>query len=330
MIAPYTIAHLKLSQYLRDQNHPLANDERITRGLPLLPDNARLQVFLTNTLEPVEPQSHLLLPAVTAEVEAAQKIKDRQILVITGNPPYAGHSKNPSERVVEETIRERRTKRGVIKLKKPKVVRRKIKTAIGALIEDYKFVGGKPLGEQNPKWLQDDYVKFIRFAQQKMQDVNEGIVGIITNHSYLDNPTFRGMLLSLTKTFDQIYILDLHGSTKPKELSPLGLRNENVFDIQKGVAIALFVKKPGAARGVWYSEIWGTRLEKYQAAADAKFSEIEWKEVRCFAPYYMFRPLDWTWWDEYQTGRSIADSLNPPGEKIEVFSIKRTRVPNTP
>jgi hypothetical protein len=86
----------------------------------------------------------LLLPAVTAEVEAAQQVKDRQILVITGNPPYAGHSKNPSERVVEETIRERKTKKGVIKLKRSLVVRKKIKTVIGALIEDYKFVDGKP------------------------------------------------------------------------------------------------------------------------------------------------------------------------------------------
>jgi predicted helicase len=308
LIAPYTIAHLKLSQYLRDQNHPLVSEERVKLGLPELPHHARLQVFLTNTLEPIEPQRHLLLPAVTAEVEAAQKIKDRQILVITGNPPYAGHSKNPSERTIEETVRERRTKRGVVKLKKPKVVRRKVKTAIGALIEDYKFVDGKPLGEQNPKWLQDDYVKFIRFAQKKMQDADEGVVGIITNHSYLDNPTFRGMRRSLINTFDQIYVLDLHGSTKPKELSPPGLRNENVFDIQKGVSVALLVKKPGIPRGVWYSEFWGTRLEKYQQAAEADFNLIEWVQVRCFAPYYMFRPLDWSGW---AAGASFAQAAAP-------------------
>ncbi len=81
LIAPYTIAHLKLSQYLKDKGHPLKSNER-------------LQVFLTNTLEPVEPQRTLLLPAVTAEIEAAQKVKDRQILVIVGNPPYAYESKN--------------------------------------------------------------------------------------------------------------------------------------------------------------------------------------------------------------------------------------------
>jgi predicted helicase len=101
LIAPYTIAHLKLSQYLRDKGHPFASDERKVLKLKPHSSDARLQVYLTNTLEPIEPQKHLLLPAITAEVEAAQQIKDRKILVITGNPPYAGYSKNPSERVIE-------------------------------------------------------------------------------------------------------------------------------------------------------------------------------------------------------------------------------------
>jgi predicted helicase len=212
LIAPYTIAHLKLSQYLQDQGHPLHDDER-------------LQVFLTNTLEPIEPQKNFLLPAVAAEVEAAQRVKDREILVIVGNPPYSGHSKNKGAWVT-------------------------------AKIEAYKQVDGKPLGEKNPKWLQDDYVKFIRFAQIKMETMDEGVVRIVTNHSYLDNPTFRGMRQSLTATFNQIYILDLHGSTKPKELVPPGVENENVFDIQKGVAIALFVRKPGAPQRIRYAEFW--------------------------------------------------------------------------
>ena len=193
LIAPYTIAHLKLSQYLKDQGHPLKNDER-------------LRVFLTNTLEPIEPQKTLLLPAVTAEVEGAQVVKDRKILVVTGNPPYRG-IQNPDERVIEETIRERRTKKGVIRLSRPRIVRRTIKTAIGALIEDYKICDGKPLGEKNPKWLHDDYVKFIRFAQSKMDAVEEGVVGVITNHSWLDNPTFKGMRQSLMQSFERIYIL---------------------------------------------------------------------------------------------------------------------------
>ena len=111
--------------------------------------------------------------------------------------------------------------------------------------------------------MQDDYVKFIRFAQDKMEKFRDGVVGIITNHSYLDNPTFRGMRQSLVSTFDRIYILDLHGSTKPKEPTPQGMQNENVFDIQKGVSIALFVKHPDIEKGIWFSELWGSQLDKY-------------------------------------------------------------------
>src|SRR6266481_7162585 len=149
----------------------------------------------------------------------------------------------------------------------------------------------------------------------------DSIVGIITNHSYLDNPTFRGMRQSLTETFDQIYLLDLHGSTKPKELTPPDTENANVFDIQKGVAIALLVKKPGAPQAIQYSEFWGTRLQKYQSAADAQFHKIAWQGVRCFAPYHMFRPLNWTGWEEYQLGWSVADSLNPIGNKAQIFHL---------
>ena len=149
LIAPYTVAHLKLSQFLHDRGYAMQSDER-------------LRIYLTNTLEPIEAQANWLLPALSREVEAAQRIKDRPILVITGNPPYAGHSKNTGTWITEK-------------------------------IDTYKTVDGKPLGEKNPKWLQDDYVKFIRFAQWKMEQAEEGVVGIITNHSFLDNPTFRGM-----------------------------------------------------------------------------------------------------------------------------------------
>jgi predicted helicase len=190
LIAPYTIAHLKLSQFLHDKGYTLRQKER-------------LQIYLTNTLEPIQPQINLLLPALSREIEAAQEIKEKPILVITGNPPYSGHSKNPSFRIETVTAKDGKKKRKV-----------KVPTFIGELIEDYKKVDGKPLGEKNPKWLQDDYVKFIRFAQWKMQDVPEGIVGIITNHSFMDNPTFRGMRQSLMQTFNQIYVLNLHGNLK--------------------------------------------------------------------------------------------------------------------
>jgi hypothetical protein len=277
LIAPYTIAHLKLSQFLADQGHPLHQGER-------------LQVFLTNTLEPVEPQKNLLLPAVSAEVEAAQKVKEKPILVITGNPPYSGHSKNKG-------------------------------AWITAQIDAYKQLEGKPLGEKNPKWLQDDYVKFLRFAQQKMDSIDQGVVGVITNHSWLDNPTFRGMRQSLTRSFEQIYVLDLHGSSKPKEIAPANEQNENVFDIQKGVAIALLIKRPQLPTGIWYSELWGTRLEKYRACADAAFDNVDWRAVQCFSPYYMCRRLDWTGWDVYAKGWQVADALNPDDQKQQIFAV---------
>jgi predicted helicase len=272
LIAPYTIAHLKLSQYLKDQNHPLKNDER-------------LQVFLTNTLEPIHPEPHFLLPAITAETEAAQTVKDQPILVITGNPPYSGHSKNKG-------------------------------ASITAAIDGYKFTieldeAGreikKPLGERNPKWLNDDYVKFIRFAQLKMDAVDEGVVGIITNHSWLDNPTFRGMRQSLMRSFQQIYVLDLHGNAKKKEHAPDGSKDENVFDIEQGVAISLFVKRSGLERGVWRGDLWGKRLGKYQATADGTLGSIDWLTLNPDVPFYLFARQDAVLRDEYNKGLRLTE-----------------------
>jgi hypothetical protein len=261
LIAPYTIAHLKLSQYLKDQKHELHDDER-------------LQVFLTNTLEPVEPQANYLLPAISAEVEAAQKVKDRDILVILGNPPYSGHSKNKGDWIT------------------------------GA-IDAYKKVDGKPLGEKNPKWLQDDYVKFLRFAQLKMDAVPEGIVGVITNHRWLDNPTFRGMRQSLMRTFHQIYVLDLHGYFKEK--APDGSADENVFDIKQGVAISIFVKRPDLERGIWRGDLWGKRIEKYRVTADATLKSLEMKPLDPVTPFYLLAPQDAVLRAEYQEGWRLTD-----------------------
>ncbi|MCG2716931.1 MAG: hypothetical protein L6422_11810, partial [Candidatus Marinimicrobia bacterium] len=123
-----------------------------------------------------------------------------------------------------------------------KQITKQQKTWIGEQVEYYKIIDGKWLDEKNPKMLQDDYVKFIRFGQWKIQNSGIGIVGMITNHSYLDNPTFRGMRQSLMKTFDEIYILDLHGNSLKKETTPEGNKDENVFDIRQGVAIVLFIK----------------------------------------------------------------------------------------
>jgi len=261
LIAPYTIAHLKLSQYLKDQKHPLEEDER-------------LQVFLTNTLEPIEPQANFLLPAISAEVEAAQAVKEQPILVITGNPPYSGISRNMG-------------------------------TAAQKLVEPYKYVDGQHFGERK-HWLQDDYVKFIAFAQKKMDAVPEGIVGIITNHSWLDNPTFRGMRRSLMRSFEQIYVLDLHGNTKKKERSPDGSKDQNVFDIEQGVAISLFVKHRESTRGIFHADLWGSRQSKYLATARAEFGALPWKELEPSGPNYLFIPQEERGRAEYEKFWSVA------------------------
>jgi Type ISP C-terminal specificity domain/N-6 DNA Methylase len=275
LIAPYTIAHLKLSQYLKDQNHPLRSDER-------------LQVFLTNTLEPIEPEPHFLLPAITAEVEEAQKVKDREILVIIGNPPYSGQSKNKGKWIAD-----------LIDTYKYTFERR----SAGAREER------KPLGERNPKWLNDDYVKFIRFAQWKMDSVEEGVVGVITNHSWLDNPTFRGMRQSLMRSFEQIYVLDLHGNAKKKEHAPDGSKDENVFDIEQGVAISIFVKKSGLERGVWRGDLWGKRLEKYRAVAEATLMSANLKAIEPTAPHYLYHWQDIRIRAEYDRGVPVPEIL---------------------
>jgi hypothetical protein len=308
MIAPYTVAHLKLSQYLKDKGHPLKERER-------------LQVFLTNTLDPIEPQMNAFVPELSREVEAAQAVKDRDILVIVGNPPYAGHSKNPSKRSIKETITTRKIRGKDIKLATPKTVTKIVNTFAGDLIEPYRFIEGVPLGEANPKWLNDDYVKFLAFAQHKMKSVAQGIVGVITNHSWLDNPTFRGLRWSLMQTFDQLYVLDLHGSTKPKEPSPEGSKNENVFDIQKGVSVSIFVKQPGLEKGIRFAELWGDRLDKYEACAGAGLKNFAWETVDFFSPYFMCRSINWEGWDTYSAGWSVADSLNPDRLKRQIFAV---------
>lgn len=294
LIAPYTIAHLKLSQYLKDKGHELADDER-------------LQVYLTNTLEPVEPQKNMMLPELTHEVEAAQEVKDMPILVILGNPPYSGHSKNNGAwikaaidgyKYTVETVEVGTNEDGTPKLQEQQ----------------------KPLGERNPKWLNDDYVKFIRFAQLKMDAVDEGVVGIITNHSWLDNPTFRGMRQSLMRSFDQIYVLDLHGNSKKKEKTPEGGKDVNVFDIEQGVAISLCVKKPGAEKGIWRGDLWGERLQKYQALADGSPKKLIGHALQPVSPHYLMLWQDAEALNLYNENWSLPEMI--PAHSVGIVTAR--------
>jgi len=255
MMAPYAIGHLKMSFLFEELGYRLANDERFN-------------LYLTNTLE-MEELEQIDIPGLSSlseESHLAGKVKKEQpILVILGNPPYSGISANVNEwteRLLKEDING---------------------------TQSYYKVDGKPLGEKNPKWLQDDYVKFLRFAQWKIEKSGFGIVGMITNHSYLDNPTFRGMRQSLMKTFNEIYILDLHGNSLKKETAPGGGKDENVFDIRQGVAIAVFVKQKGKKSSkVYHIDLYGLREEKYQWLFQNNFKKKNYTEIKPQSPYYFF------------------------------------------
>jgi very-short-patch-repair endonuclease len=229
LMAPYAIGHMKIGFLLESLGAPLRDGERF-------------QLYLTNALERDDLHGTAIpgLASLAEESHHAARIKNEApILVILGNPPYSGISANQNDWT--ETL---------------------LKTDLDGA-QNYYTVDGTPLGEKNPKWLQDDYVKFLRFAQWKIHRAGRGIVAMITNHGYLDNPTFRGMRQSLLKTFDEIYILDLHGNSLKRETAPDGSPDENVFDIRQGVAIGIFVKygenrssaPPAAGSGGWQTPV---------------------------------------------------------------------------
>ena len=253
MMAPYAIGHLKMGFLFEELGLELRVDERF-------------KLYLTNTLE-MEVLDEIHIPGLSSLSEeshlAADIKKDQPILVIMGNPPYSGHSANSND--------------WTDKL---------LKTNLDGA-QSYYEVDGKPLGERNPKWLQDDYVKFLRFAQWKIEKAGFGIVAMITNHSYLDNPTFRGMRQSLTKTFDEIYILDLHGNLLKKEICPDGSKDENVFDIRQGVAIAIFIKqKSKVEKKVLHADLYGLREEKYDWLGKTEFDTNNYKPIKPASPYH--------------------------------------------
>ena len=258
MMASYAIGHLKIGFILEEL------------GLQLK-ENERFKLFLTNSLEleDIKQKNFPLIRSLSEESRAAGQIKrQEQILVIIGNPPYSGHSANTNkwtERLLKEDSIE------------------------GVKIQSYYKADKKDLGEKNPKWLQDDYVKFLRFAQWKIEQTGFGIVAMITNHSYLDNPTFRGKRQSLMKTFDSIYIINLHGNSLKKETTPAGSKDENVFDIRQGVAIAIFVKHKNADESkVYYRNLYGLREKKYSWLENNLFNQELYEEIKPQSPYYFF------------------------------------------
>jgi hypothetical protein len=295
LMAPYAVAHLKLGMQLAGQDLPEA--QRKDWGCDLAGED-RLGVYLTNTLEEALKKSELLMGSwISDEANAAAEIKrDLPIMVVLGNPPYAGHSANASWRLVED----RKTGK-----------RRREQTWIGKLLKDYYFVDGQPLGEKNPKWLQDDYVKFIRFGQWRIEQTGAGILAFITNHGYLDNPTFRGMRQQLMKAFNEIWILDLHGNSKRKERCPDGSPDENVFDIQQGVTIGVFARKPGSVgpAKVHHAELWGLREHKYSALFDLSLQTTDWTQPEPSLPLRAFAPEKSGLRGEYDRGWKLPDVM---------------------
>jgi len=282
MMAPYAIGHLKIGFIFDELGYKMADDERF-------------KLYLTNTLEMEEIQQIAIpgLSSLSEESHLAGKVKKEQpVLVILGNPPYSGISANINEwteRLLKEDIDG---------------------------TQSYYNVDGQPLGEKK-LWLQDDYVKFLRFAQWKIQTSGYGIVGMITNHSYLDNPTFRGMRQSLMKTFDKIYILDLHGNSLKKETTPSGGKDENVFDIRQGVAIALFIKnKKTKEPKVFHLDKYGLREEKYDWLDNTDFNEKNYHEIVPASPWYFFIPRNTSHIQKYLEWKKIT----------EIFPVKNVGI----
>ncbi|MBI5217499.1 MAG: N-6 DNA methylase [Bacteroidia bacterium] len=248
-------------------------------GYPLQKDE-RFKFFLTNTLE-MEDFVQTQFPGMSSIAEESRMAgivkKDEHILVVLGNPPYSGHSSNTGEWISKE-------------------------------IKAYYEVDGKPLGEKNPKWLQDDYVKFIRFAQWKIDQAGEGMVGFITNHSYLDNPTFRGMRQSLMNSFNEIYILDLHGSSLKKEKCPDGSKDENVFDIMQGVSIVIMIKKKNdTSHKINHAGLWGQREQKYKWLANHNIKNTKWTRLAPKSEFYFFIPRNEESLGKYEKYWKITD-----------------------
>lgn len=290
LMASYAVAHFKLGLQLAGLDLPEAQRKAWAYDFA---ESERLGVYLTNTLE--GPHEHTNLPLFTQflarETDAANRVKqDLPVLVILGNPPYSGHSANKGKWIGD-------------------LLRGKLPD--GGKTASYYEVDGQPLGEKNPKWLQDDYVKFIRWAQWRIERTGAGVLAFITNHSYLDNPTFHGMRRRLMQTFTDIYVLDLHGNAKKREVAPDGGKDENVFDIQQGVAISLFVKAPGKGGPgrVHHAELWGVRKAKYEQLLDGDVRTTPWKELKPQAPFYLFVPQNVELLAEYQQGWKMTDGF---------------------
>lgn len=280
LMASYAMCHMKLDMILGELGYiPSAS-------------SPRLGVYLTNSLDDGERVEQSLpfmglQRAIAEESKLANNLKRQTpIMCVIGNPPYSGESANKG-------------------------------AWISGLMEAYKKEPGglQKLQERNPKWINDDYVKFIRLAEHMIAKNGEGVLGFITNHGYLDNPTFRGMRWQLMESFDQIYVLDLHGNSKKKEVSPDGSPDKNVFDIMQGVAIIVAVKRRHTDKAakplakVWHGDLWGSRGFKNIKLWDSNMSALAATPLPPKAPQYPFVARNYGVEDVYSKGFSIAELM---------------------
>tara|TARA_R110000868_G_scaffold58183_15_gene179910 strand:+ start:3190 stop:6285 length:3096 start_codon:yes stop_codon:yes gene_type:complete len=275
LMASYAMCHMKLDMILTELGYKPS-------GTP-----PRLSVYLTNSLEEGEPVNQTLpfTQWLSKEAKGANTIKrDMPIMCVVGNPPYLGEGG-------------------------------KSEGWLGELMDDYKKEPGgrQRLQERNPKWLNDLYVKFIRMSSHLIEKNGEGVVGFITNHGYLDNPTFRGMRWHLLKTFDKIWILDLHGSSQKKEVPPGAPRDANVFDIKPGVAVIIATRSRSGNRDrlaeVFRQDIFGSRVDKHQALQAGTLTDTTWRRLRIESPRYYFRPWDYDREPDWQAGIGLGEFM---------------------
>lgn len=271
LMASYAMAHLKLEMLLKETGYQ-SNKEQ------------RLKVYLTNSLEEHHPDTGTLFANwLSTEANEANYVKrDTPVMVILGNPPYSGESSNKGKWIMD-------------------------------LMEDYKKEpgGNEKLNERNPKWINDDYVKFLRYGQYFIEKNGTGILAFINPHGFLDNPTFRGMRWNLLKTYDKIFTADLHGNSKKKEVALDGSADMNVFDIMQGVSINIFVKsgmkKSKELDRVFHFDLYGKREMKYEFLFKNSLDTISFEELPNVSPNYFFVRKDFEDQKIYNKGFSVDE-----------------------
>jgi predicted helicase len=282
MMAPYAIAHMKIGLKLYETGYRFGSDERT-------------RIYLTNSLEPPsddkkQREFEEWVPALAHEAQAVNTIKRKQrFTVVIGNPPYSLYTANLTE-------------------------------AGDRLIEAFRSIDGAPVRErgalQLEKNLQDDYVKFFGFCLDTLRRSGLGALGFISNHGYLNNRTLRGMRHALMEFFGQIHLVDLHGSASRASTQSRDVLDQNVFEIQQGVAVGIFARAPKRQPTILYSQLFGFRNLKYEWLLRHSLLDVHWSQIQPSAPLFLFEPRDSKTEKEYQAGIALD----------EIFPINSTGI----